>query len=744
MLLNISGKLRLPIIRQTEAAECGLASLAMVSNYYGHKVDLATLRRKYTTSLQGMTLRAVMDVAVKMEFTVRPIKAPLELISQVKLPAILHWDMNHFVVLKSVNRNSITIHDPAKGIREFTREEFSKHYTGVALELSPSQRFQKVSEISRLRLSDLWGRIFGLKHNLIQILLLSCIIQAFALVTPFYLQVAVDEVIVKYDIDLLIVLSIGFAVFTIINFISKTMRGHVILYFASMLSFQMASNLFRHVMRLPVDFFEKRHIGDIVTRFGSLEPLTKMLTESLVASVIDGIMAVTTIILMYLYSPKLATIAVIALIIYMIIRLIFYKRFRIAQEDAIASHAKENTTFIESIRGITCIKLFGGEAKREFLWQNHYADKVNSNAKYSKMKIWFDSANTGIFGLEHIILVFIAANLVMSGDFTVGMIFAFMAYKQNFTEKASSLVETLIEFRMLSLHLERIADLAHAEQEKCFDTPLIEKIPLKGRVSLEAVSYRYSESTPWVFRNINLFIESGDSVAVIGPSGGGKTTLFKVLTGLFQPDTGEVCLDGIPVKQYGLSSYRSQVGVVMQDDELFAGSIAENISFFDQEIDMELVVEAAKSALIYEEIMQMPMKFESLVGDMGAALSGGQKQRVLLARALYRKPKILFMDEGTAHLDIMTEKLVNQSISSMGITRIFIAHRPDTIRSANKVYEINNGDIREVSPQERVLLGISSPKTKEKSTPQAATGLTKKSVKEGLGHTKGINAPSFV
>ena len=491
----------------------------------------------------------------------------------------------------------------------------------------------------------------------------------------------------------MLVLALGFAGFTAINFITQTLRGYVLLYFGSMMSYQMVGNLFRHLIKLPVDFFEKRHIGDIVSRFGSMEPIKAMLTEGLISVLIDGLMAITTLILMFVYSPTLAAIALGAWLIYFALRMALYRPFRAAQEDAIVAQAKEQTTFIETVRGITSLKLFGGEGERESIWQNRYSEVINTNARTSKLAIWFQSANTGIFGVENIILIYVAVKMVLAADFSIGMIFAFMAYKRNFTEKASALVEKAIEFRMLNLHLERIADIAHAEQEEqgaeLPDT--ISQKPITGALELKNIHYRYADNTPDVLKGTDLIIPAGEAVAIVGTSGCGKTTLLKIMTGLFNPGEGDVLLDGVPLRDYGLTRYRKQIGVVMQEDDLFAGSIAENIALFDPETDMKRVLAAAQAAMIHSEIMAMPMNYESLVGDMGAALSGGQKQRVMLARALYRQPKILFMDEGTAHLDVATERMVSQSIASLGIARVIVAHRPETIRMADRVLALQDG-----------------------------------------------------
>lgn len=699
-LLNLNGRTRLKMVRQNEAAECGLACLAMVAGYHGYKTDLTTLRRTCSVGNQGMNMRYLIELAKKLELSARPVKVALESLHHLHLPAILHWDMNHFVVLGAVRKNTYIIYDPALGKRNLTEDQLSDHFTGVALELMPTTKFEKRQDTTPLKLSDLWGRIYGLKRNLLQVLALSVILQLFVLVSPFYLQIAVDEVLTKFDTDLLLVLALGFAGFTVIGFLTEALRGYVLLYFGSMLSFQLVGNLFRHLIKLPVEFFERRHIGDIVSRFGSVEPIKTMLTEGLIGSIIDGVMALTTLLLMFIYSPLLAMIAVGAWVLYFGLRMAFYASFRSAQEDTIISAAKENTTFIETVRGITSLKLLGGESQRETLWQNKYADVINTNARTQKLVVWFDAANMGIFGLEGIVLIYVAARMVIAGDFSIGMIFAFMAYKRNFTDKASALVEKAIEFRMLSLHLERLADIALEEREEHADDGNSSHgtVEISGHIEVRNIQYRYSHSAPYVLDGVDLIVDAGDTIAITGASGCGKTTLLKVMTGLFKPEKGQVLLDGVCLADYGLQQFRCQIGVVMQEDDLFAGSIAENISFFDQEADMSWIQAAAQAAMIDDEIMAMPMKYESLVGDMGSTLSGGQKQRVLLARALYRKPKILFMDEGTAHLDVAMERRVNSSIAGLGITRIVIAHRPETIQMSEKVYEITDGKIRSRKP----------------------------------------------
>ena len=696
-LLNFGAR-KLPIIRQNETTECGLACLAMVAGFHGFKTDIAALRRRFPTSAAGVTLSAIMEMAARLNMGCRALKVPLEDIRKVQTPAIIHWDLNHFVVLKSARAKSMVIHDPASGTRRYTREAFSTHFTGVALELHPTKQFERAEERTKLRLNHLWTRIRGLKRTLVHALVLSAVLQVFVLVSPFYLQLTVDEVLVKFDAELLFVLAFGFGALAVLNAVAGLLRGYVLLYFGNMLNYQMVCNLFAHLIQLRADFFEKRHMGDIVSRFGSLAPIRSLFTEGLVATVIDGVMAVATLVMMFIYSPVLASIALVALALYLVLRVVSYPPLRERSEDAIVYHAREQSFFMETVRGILSIKLFGRETDRRRVWQNRFADAVNADVRVQKLGIWFALGNSMIFGIEHVVLIYVAAKMTLGAEFTVGMIFAYMAYKGQFTDKAIALVERLIEFRMLELHLSRISDIALAEQEPSAlpSTSTRSDGPLDGALGLEDVSFRYGEALPEVLGGVSIDIAVGETVAFVGSSGSGKTTLMKIMLGLFEPTAGRVLVDGRALADIGVREYRRHVGSVMQEDALFAGSIAENIAFFDPEIDMERVVRAAALACIHREIVAKPMGYETLVGDMGSALSGGEKQRVLLARALYRGPKILFMDEGTSSLDVVTERDVNASIKSLGITRIIVAHRPETIRTADRVAALVDGRLASV------------------------------------------------
>lgn len=685
---------RVRLVRQTEIAECGLASLTMIANYYGLDIDLGTMRRRYAPSLRGAALKTLIGLADRIGLTPRAVKLPLEELRYLHVPAVLHWNMNHYVVLERVRNDKALIHNPDGRSTWMPMAEVSNHFTGVALELRPSNDFQSGKERERLRLSQLWQRMTGIKRALLQVLVLTLVLQAFVLALPYYMQLAIDQALPALDADLLTVLAVGFSLFALINAGASLLRSFVLLVAGTTIGFSLASNLARRLFRLPIEWFERRHVGDILSRFQSIIPIQELLTQGAVAALVDGLMAIFTLILMFWYSAKLAAIALIAFALYALIRVISYSFEREAIEASIITGGKEQSTLIETLRGMTTLRLFGRETLRHALWQTRLTDAVNADVRVARIGIWQSAANTLIFGIEGILAIWLAISFVIAGDgFSVGMVFAYMSYKTQFMDKSAGLINQAVAFRMLGLHLERLSDIALSEEDRSFGASADIETELKGRIELRDVFYRYAPSDPLVLDGLNLVIKPGEHIAITGPSGGGKSTLVKLLLGLVEPVAGEILIDGLPLSRFGYKSYYSQIAAVLQEDSLFAGTIADNIALFDDQVNTEQLITAAAAASIHDDILAMPMQYETLVGDMGSTLSGGQKQRILLARALYRRPKILIMDEGTAHLDVRLEQAVNTAISKMGITRVIIAHRQETIAQAERVVVMFGGKL---------------------------------------------------
>jgi len=692
--------MKIKLIHQSNAAECGLAALAMVANAYGLNVSLVQMRQRFALSLKGARLNHMIHIAQQLGFSARPLRLDMEDLGKLKIPCILHWDFNHFVVLVKVKRSKVTILDPAAGRREMPLSEFSEHFTGVALELTPGSGFVPEKAAPAITLRQLTGPIDGLWSSLGMILVLSLALQVFVVLAPFFMQWVVDHALVAADQDLLTVLGLGFGLAVLLQIGIGLLRGWSVVYLAARLGQQWMSNVFAHLLRLPLDFFEKRHVGDVVSRMASVQDIQKTMTTSFVEAIIDGLMVVVTFAMMLLYSWKLALISMLAVCLYCGIRIAAYRPFRERTEKQLVAAAKQQTHVLESLRGVQSLKVSGQESQRRTVYENLLADTINHEVVLSRMGLWFASASQFVFGLERIAVVWIGALLAMRNVFSVGMLIAYLAYKDQFAQRMGALIDKWIEFRMLRLHGERLADIVLAEPEDAGPSPELPP-PASTRIVVDNLSFRYAKTEPWAVKDCSFSIEPGESVAIIGVSGCGKTTLLKLMLGLLKPESGTISVGGVDLHQFGPHNFRRMAGTVMQDDQLFAGSIAENISFFDAEFDLSRIEAAARLAEVHEEIAVMPMGYHSLIGDMGSSLSGGQKQRIILARALYRQPKLLFLDEATSHLDIMKERSVNQAISQLELTKVMVAHRPETIHSAGRVLVMDGGKIvQELQPQQ--------------------------------------------
>ncbi|HVQ07007.1 MAG TPA: peptidase domain-containing ABC transporter [Allosphingosinicella sp.] len=706
---------RMRPLLQSEAAECGLASLAMIALHYGHRINLAGLRQRYPTSIQGTTLQELMAIASDLELAPRALRLDLTDLDKLQKPAVLHWDLNHFVVLESVSARGVTILDPARGRRTMTLESFGRHFTGVALELTPTADFKPIEARTRTRLSDLWSRLSNFGGPFTQILVLSLLMQLTTLITPFYIQLAVDEAIGQGDTGLLNILLIGFMVVYGMATVTRALRDWVVLTLGQSLSYQLGGNVIRHLVRLPLAFFERRHVGDLLSRIGSIQPIQSLLTKGIVSILIDGALLVTTLVVMMLISPTLTGIVLSLTLLYLLVTQLLYPGLRRKTEEELMARANEETYLMETMRAIRAIKLHGHEAMRENGWRNRYADVISASYKARIVDIKIDLAENALFGLSFLLTVYFGALAVMDQRMTVGLLLAFLAYRSNFSSSASSLVSQFQQWRLLGVHLDRLSDIVGEKKEDIRLGGPRQPLLAGPALRIEGLGFAYSPAEAPILDKVDFEIPSGSFVAVIGASGSGKTTLMRVLLGLLPPGAGKIHVDGVPLGPATMATWRRRIAAVMQDDYLLSGTLADNIAFFDPHPDQRLIENASRLAWVHNEIMNMPMGYHSLISDMGSALSSGQRQRILLARALYRDPDALFLDEGTANLDPATEAHIARMISGLQITRVVIAHRPALVELADIVLEVRDRGVVEVrrnrSPSEGAPANNPSPLT---------------------------------
>ena len=700
-LLNFRAGSRLPNVMQAETAECGLACIVMVACYHGYQTDLAAIRRRFTSSLKGFTVRRMLEIAHELGLQGRPLSLDLDELSKLQMPCILHWDLDHFVVLREVGKQHVVIHDPAVGVRRLGFGDVGRHFSGVAIEFSKGPSFQRKRAEPPVSLRSLAGAVRGLGRGLTQIFGLALALEFFALLAPLFMQLVVDQVLADRDRDLLTFLALSFSLLLVLETLVSALRSWTVMWLSTNFNLGWTGNVFQHLIRLPQMYFSSRHLGDVVSRFGAIEVIQQTLTTRFVEVVLDGLMASITLIVLFLYSPLLACITVAAVVIYASLRLLYFRVYREANLSQITVGAKQQSKFLEAVRGVQTIRLFNQEAAQTARYLNASADTLNTSIAVQRLDMLFTALQSLATGAQRIGVLWLGAWLGLKGEFTVGMLTAFVAYGDQFSGRAASLVDYVIELKMLRLQAERLADIVLTPTEPYATSEHVGG-EITPSIQFDKVSFRYSEADPWILKDYSFEVMPGESVAIVGPSGCGKSTLVRLLLGLLDPQQGAIEVGGFDLRKLGKSAYRSMAGCVMQDDHLFTGTIAENISFFDAQAKQEDIEEAAKAAGIHEDIVAMPMGYHTFIGDMGSSLSGGQQQRLYLARALYKRPQILVLDEATSHLDVATEKRVNGAIKAMNITRIVIAHRPETIASADRIIELINGSVRSKSEDNSV------------------------------------------
>jgi len=676
---------------QSEAAECGLACLAMAASMMGSNIDLPWLRQRHPTSVRGMSLRQISEVAGAIGMTPRAVRCDVGELRHLHSPAILHWGLQHFVVLDKVLRRGVRVFDPARGYVRVSDRELSRRFSGVALELATSPAFQRKVERAPFTPLSLIRWSSDLKGGLVQALILSLILQIYVAVSPLYMQAAIDDGALRGDGELLTSLAIGFILFALFNALAQALRGVVLQRLTALLSWDMSRRLFHHMIRLPLPWFEKRKLADTMTRFQSIDPIKNLIATGLVGSVLDGMLSISTVVLMFVYSVPLALLAVGGFGVYVVIRVATVPLTLRYSAQAFQATIAEQGKRLETLRAIQTIKVMSGETQREGVWANRQAALVEASQASGLATAMLGTVQQLLETAVTILIVWFGAREVIASEFTVGALYAFISYRTQFAARATSLLDQAVSWRMLEVYNSRLADVVLTPTESGIEATTTHFPVVKGAVELANATFRYGLSEQCVFQNVNLAVAPGESIAIVGASGCGKSTLIKAICGLYPLSFGEVKIDGLPLSAWGPQAIRGSIGAVLQNDELLPGSVLDNVSFFDEEIDVERVWECLRHASVDDEVRRLPMAEHSYVGDLGSALSGGQKQRILLARALYKQPSILLLDEATSHLDVERERRINAYLRGLAVTRITVAHRPDTIAAADRVFVLQNG-----------------------------------------------------
>ncbi|MBL4728356.1 MAG: peptidase domain-containing ABC transporter [Gammaproteobacteria bacterium] len=690
----------LPMIFQTEIAECGLACLAMVANYHGKFSDIRTLRESLCMPPGGASVKHLLQAALQLDLRGRPLKLDLSDIAQLTLPVILHWDTDHFVVLKKVTRKSFVIHDPAMGIRKYSLPELDRHFTGIAIELSPTVSFTRERQGKEYSLKELFKVTPSFRRAIRQVFFLSLLLQVLSLVFPLYLQLVIDQGLSKGDMDIIFLVALLFSLVILAKASVAYFRGVVLLQFSSQLGFQMISNTFAHLLRLPLSYFEKREMGDIVSRFSSLDNIKQLVTQEMITVIVDGLFSLLTFFLLFLYSPTLAFVALLFVVALSLIRLLAIPREKSYRQEVLQSGAKQQTRFMENIRCIAVIKSYGIESERLLEWQNYYAYFIRSSYRLGHLQLSLTTLHSLLFGIDHVVTIYLGSAAIFSGQLTIGQLMSFIFLKQNFSGSVAAMLPKLAEIKLLRLELDRVSDIVFEEPELNFQDTNLLKLGISGAIEAEGLGFSYSTAQAELFGNLNFSIVAGEFCAISGYSGCGKSTLLKLLLCLAAPSTGVIRVDGHTIPELGVSHYRSQVVAVLHGDGLLSGSLAYNVHLETEPLNLKRLEAACRICCIFDDISQLPMGFNTQVGEMGVALSAGQVQRVLLARALYRHPKIVVLDEALSHLSTNVARKIIAGIRDSKTTLILVTHNPDLISLADYSLVLGEQNSGQAVPRE--------------------------------------------
>lgn len=686
------------MVRQSLAVECGLACLAMVLSHHKVAIELAELRALAPPSSHGTKVRQLVDLAARYGITGRAVRVELDELANLRLPAILHWDFSHFVVLESFKGAGGVIVDPAVGRRKVTARELSDRFTGVAVEFRPSSALTPTRRLVKASLSDFWSSASGLGRSAAVLTVLSITIQILLLISPVVLATLADDAIRLGSRNLALTLGGVMVAIGVLTAGGEALRRSSLVRLGVSLNAQINLNLMRHLLTLGFPFFLHRRLNDLLSRVDSTRAIRDALTEEALPTVVDGVFAACTIVIVVLISPLAGALMALSVFAYFAVKQLTYVASRANAQGTLEALAAERGVLTDTLRGISTVHLLNAQSSRLNAWCGSNLHALNATQRQRDLVVKVAALRSALTAADLALIAVAGVLLVMDAQLTLGGLMALLLYRQQFQDRAFTLVDRAFELRLLGVHLERLSDIVDGEPDRPAPEGRPEALAItEARLEASDLWFRHGDDAPWVLRGAALDVRPGEFLAISGRSGGGKTTLLRILTGLLTPSVGEVRVDGQSVRPANLAALRDSIGVVLQDDQIFSGTILENISAWDVPSDSERVVACAKLACIHDDILRLPMGYHTLLGDMGSSLSGGQRQRLFIARALYRQPRLILLDEGTANLDQELEAAILANLRGLGATIVCIAHRQTAIDLADRVLTLADGQLRQVS-----------------------------------------------
>jgi ATP-binding cassette, subfamily B, bacterial len=688
-------KQRVPEIGQMSAVECGLACLAMVLSYHGRQTSIAELRAQSGLGRDGLSALSIVKIARNYNMRVRAISLQHADFRNIPLPAIVHWEFNHFLVVERSSSKGVSVVDPAQGRRQLTSEEFDQGFTGIAITLEPGVNFDRSMASSKLSLRE-----YMLQYarqtptTIVQVVGASLLLQCFGLVLPLLTKFVIDELLPLKINSLMPLLAVGIILLVITQSLATLLRDWLLVYLRARIDMQMMLDFFERLLTLPYAFFQVRSSGDLLSRMGSNTVIRDTLSNQLISTFLDSGTVIIYFIILTWQSLPFAGLALGLGMLQVILLLTSNRAIHELSRKELAAQGKSQGYMAEALSGMATLKAAGAEQQAMEQWTNLFLEQLNISVRRNYLSVILSNIMTALRMLTPLALLWLGALEVLNGSFSTGTMFALNALAASFLTPLGSLVSSGQSLQVVRAHFERLTDVSSAEPEQD-RTKALPPPYLSGRIQLNHVSFRYDAENQDVLRDINLQIEAGQKVALVGRTGSGKSTLGKLLLGLYLPTQGQILYDNFPLSNLDYQEVRRQFGVVMQDTSLFSGSVRQNIALHDNSMENEKIVKAAQLAAIHQDILQMPMGYETLVSEGGSALSGGQRQRLAIARAIAHNPAILLLDEATSSLDVLTEQQVEQNLHAVDCTQVIIAHRLSTIRDADVIVVLDRGNIVE-------------------------------------------------
>jgi ATP-binding cassette subfamily B protein len=689
---------------QMSKVECGLTCLAMILTYYGRKTSVSELRTRFGIGRDGTSALGIVKVARSMGMRVRPLSLQHTQLRGKLLPAIVHWEFNHFLIVERWSPKWVTVVDPAGGQRRrLTAEEFDAGFTGIFITLEPGANFDRNAPRSPVTLSTyIFQGIKQAPGALLQILVASIVLQLFGLVTPFVTKVIIDQILPFKISNMMAILALGMAFLFTAQTITTLLREWLLVYLRARIDMHMMLGFFKHLLSLPYNYFQQRSSGDLLTRMGSNTAIRDILSSNLIGTLLDSSMVITYLFILLSQSLPFTVLTLIIGFSEMLLVILTYRPIRELSRQELNAQGKSQGYLAEALNGIATVKAAGAEQEVYNRWSKHFFDQLSISVRRSYFSSLASAAMSVLGTFSSIAMLWVGAVQVLNGSMSVGTMLALNALAGSFLGPLSSVVGRAQQVQMVQANLERLTDITAAEPEQ--HQQVVQSPPkLSGHVQLENVCFRYSSDGQDVLGAINLTIKAGQKVAIVGRTGSGKSTLGKLLLGLYLPTRGTIKYDGIPLQRMQYQEVRRQFGVVMQDSVIFSGTILDNLTLNNPKMSREQAMYAAQIAAIHEDIMKMPMGYDTFVGEGGSALSGGQRQRMAIARAVAHNPVMLLLDEATSSLDVITEQRVAEHLESFACTQIIIAHRLSTIRKADVILVLDGGMIVEQGKHDELL-----------------------------------------